>query len=92
MRLRFTWWPLHPLMFVTWASTPLRLMWFSYLIGWLVKQLIMKYGGVNLYNRAKPVMMGLIVGDLFGALVPNLFGAAYYLITNEQPLQYRILP
>ena len=32
MRLRFTWWPLHPLLFVAWAATPLRLMGPSYLL------------------------------------------------------------
>jgi hypothetical protein len=91
-RLRCTWWPLHPLLFVTWASTPLRLMGPSYLLGWAVKGLITKYGGSGLYNRLKPVMIGLIAGELLGALFPTLFGAFYYLLTGQQPMMFNVIP
>jgi len=91
-RLRFTWWPLHPLVFVVWASTPLRCMGVSYFIGWLVKALVSKYGGSHAYNRLKPVMMGLIAGEVLGALFPSLIGAIYYLITNQRPMVFNVLP
>lgn len=91
-RLRFKWWPLHPLMFVTWASTPLRWMGVSYLLGWAVKSIIAKYGGSNTYNRLKPLMIGLIAGEILGALLPTLFGLLYYAITNEQPRMFNVIP
>jgi len=91
-RLRFTWWPLHPLLFVTWASTPLRLMGVSYLIGWAVKTGIARYGGSHTYNRMKPLMLGLIAGEVLGALFPTLFGAIYYFITNIQPKMFNVIP
>jgi hypothetical protein len=91
-RLRCPWWPLHPLLFVAWAATPLRLMGPSYLVGWVVKSLITKYGGSGLYNRLKPAMIGLIAGELLGALFPTLFGALYYLLTGEQPMTYNAIP
>jgi hypothetical protein len=91
MRLRFTWWRLYPLMFVTWASTPMRLMWFSFFVGWLVKGAVVRYGGHATYNRLKPLMLGMIVGEMLGAIVPNLIGAIQYLITGEQPMVYQIL-
>lgn len=91
-RLRFPWWPFHPLMFVTWASTPLRWMGPSYLLGWAIKGLIVRYGGSRAYERLKPLMMGLIAGEVLGALAPTLVGAIYYFITNQQPRTLNVLP
>ena len=91
-RLRFTWWPLHPLMFVTWASTPLRWMGVSYLLGWGVKRMVTKYGGSQAYNRLKPLMIGLIAGEILGALFPTLFGIVYYFVTNDQPKMFNVIP
>ncbi|MBN2450385.1 MAG: hypothetical protein JXR77_08345 [Lentisphaeria bacterium] len=91
-RLRLPRWPLHPLLFVVWASTPLRLMGPSYLLGWLLKALIGKYGGASLYNRLKPLMIGIIAGELLGALFPTLFGAAYYFLTGRQPMSFNVIP
>ena len=91
-RLRFEWWPLHPLMFVVWASTPLRLMGVSYLLGWGIKSLITRYGGSHTYNRIKPLMLGLIAGEVLSALFPTIFGAIYYFITNEQPQMFNVIP
>jgi hypothetical protein len=91
-RLRFTRWPIHPLMFVTWASTPLRWMGVSYLIGWGVKKIITQYGGSQAYNRLKPLMIGLIAGEVLGALFPTLFGVVYYFITNDQPKMFNVIP
>jgi len=91
-RLRFVGWPLHPLLFVTWASTPLRYMGPSYLLGWALKALVAKYGGVGLYNRLRPLMVGLIAGEVLGALFPALFGACYYLLTGRQPMMFNVIP
>jgi hypothetical protein len=91
-RLRFTWWPLHPLLFVTWCSTPLRLMGVSYLLAWLVKACVVRYGGTKAYNRLKPVFLGLIAGEVVGALFPALFGAAYFFITGNQPKLFNVIP
>lgn len=91
-RLRFTWWHLHPLLFVTWSATPLRLMGFSYLIGWGIKFLITRFGGSRAYNMLKPLMIGLIAGEVLGALFPTLFGLLYYLITGQQPKAFNVIP
>jgi hypothetical protein len=91
-RLRFPWWPLSPLLFVAWAATPIRLFCASFLLGWLVKVSVMKYGGGKLYNRLKPLMMGLIAGEVLGAVFPSIVGAIYYFATGEQPVSFRVLP
>ena len=61
-------WPLHPvgLLLVNgfFASTG----WPSIFIGWLLKLLILRYGGARLYRAARPVFLGIIVGTVFGAI------------------------
>ncbi|MHC4202622.1 MAG: DUF6785 family protein, partial [Planctomycetota bacterium] len=91
-RLRFPWWPLSPLLFVTWAATPIRLFCASFLVGWLVKVSVMKYGGARLHGKLKPLMMGLIAGEVLGAVFPSIVGAAYYFATGDQPVSFRVLP
>jgi hypothetical protein len=64
----------------------------SYLIGWGVKKIITQYGGSQAYNRLKPLMIGLIAGEVLGALFPTLFGVVYYFITNDQPKMFNVIP
>ena len=91
-RLRFPWWPLHPLLFVTWATEPIWRLCGSFLIGWVIKVAVTKYGGSRLYNRLKPLMIGLIAGEILGAVFPSIVGAVYYLITREPPKSFLVLP
>ena len=64
MRLRFWWWPFHPVGYIasnTWGSH----WWFvPFLIGWGCKALVIRYGGLRLYRATVPLAIGLIVGDL----------------------------
>jgi hypothetical protein len=32
------------------------------LVAWLIKKLIVKYGGMNAYKQAKPFFIGMVVG------------------------------
>jgi hypothetical protein len=89
-RLRYEWWPLHPIGFVLLAPPALSRVWFSIFVGWLLKTLIVRLGGAALYTRARPVFLGIIVGEsvaaglwLVVALVCGLNGRPYaaYLIS-----------
>jgi hypothetical protein len=67
LRMRFVWWPIHPLGFVmatSWASLHL---WLSLFLGWLFKLLTMRYAGLRGFVRFRPLFMGLIMGDVLGA-------------------------
>ena len=65
VRLRFWWWPLHPVGYLasnTWGAQ----WWFiPFFIGGVAKVLVTRYGGLRLYRRTIPLAVGLIVGDLF---------------------------
>jgi hypothetical protein len=63
MSLRYSGWPLHPVGFLLVYSRGIELVWFSVLIGWLLKSVIVRLGGTRLYVAAKPAFIGLIIGE-----------------------------
>ena len=92
LRVRFTWWPLHPIMFLTWASYPGLTMAFSFVLGWFIKVGVTKYGGASGYQRLKPLMFGLIAGDMVGSVLPMLIGSIMYFITGDPPKGFQTMP
>lgn len=91
-RLRIPGWPLHPVLFLTWPTYPAALTCASFLLGWAAKGAIVRYGGASLHQRLKPVFLGLIAGEIFGAFVPTVVGVVYYLATGLPPAAFRVLP
>jgi hypothetical protein len=62
LRQRFLWWPLHPIGFVIGPVWLLDYLWFSIFVAWLVKKIILKYGGVKTYEKSKYFFLGLPLG------------------------------
>ena len=94
-RWRFTWWPLHPVLFLAWGTYPLSHFSHSFLLGWLIKALVTKFGGGRAHRKAIPLMIGIVAGDLLGGLIFMIHGAAYFFITDTRlPAEevYRIFP
>lgn len=58
------WWPLHPLGFLAQGSWIMRSLWFSFFLSWLIKILVLRYGGGAAFKKAKVFFIGLIVGLL----------------------------
>ncbi|MBB6051513.1 DUF6785 family protein [Armatimonas rosea] len=58
---------LHPIGFLAASVHGVHTTWFSILLGWLAKSLMMRYGGMGLYKAALPFFLGLIVGDVLSA-------------------------
>ncbi len=69
MNYRFTWWPLHPIGLAVGWGYSVRTAAFSVFIVWLCKLIILRVGGMSLYNRIKPFFLGMIVGYAMGLLV-----------------------
>ena len=38
-------------------------MWFSVFVAWAIKGAVLKYGGLALFERLKPMFLGLIFGE-----------------------------
>lgn len=83
-RLRFVRWPFHPVMFVFLGGAQALHMSGSFMIGWIIKTLVTKYGGERIYQNLKPFMIGVIAGDMAGKFVPMLVGTIYFLTTGER--------
>ncbi|MFH1092475.1 MAG: DUF6785 family protein [Pseudomonadota bacterium] len=80
---QFPWWPIHPVGYLTAYSSAMRLLWFSFFLGWLANSLCMRYGGVSLFKRLRYFFVGLIIGDfLMGGFwaVVGLFGRGCYVV------------
>lgn len=68
--------PFHPLGFAV-ATAYGDLVWFPFLIVWVCKTLILRYGGIKLYRSAIPGFLGFALGHVFTAgVVWGLLGAA----------------
>ena len=72
LRQSFLWFPLHPLGFamVTAYGDPL---WGAFLSVWIIKKLVMKYGGMRMYRKLVPGFLGIALGHFF--TVGILWGA-----------------
>ena len=80
---RFYWWPIHPIGYLTAYSSAMRILWFSFFIGWACNALAMRYGGVGLFKRLRYFFIGLIIGDFFMAgtwAIIGIFSHSSYLV------------
>jgi hypothetical protein len=84
-RLRWAWWPLHPVGYLLWQSYPLAAAWFSIFAGWLVKVLIVRFGGAGLFDRARPVFLGMVAGEAGAAALWMLVS----LVLSSLGMDYR---
>ena len=89
-RQRLTWWPLHPVMFLTLATYQSTLMAVSFLIGFAIKHLVTKFGGGKLYQELKPLMCGLICGEFLAGILAMVISVIYYFVTGEPPKPFSI--
>ena len=83
---RIYWWPIHPIGYLTAYSSAMRILWFSFFLGWLFNALCMRYGGVSLFKKLRYFFIGLIIGDfLMGGIwaVVGLWGNASYLVLPD---------
>lgn len=89
-RLRFAHWPIHPVLFLIWGTFGSTKYAASILIGWLVKVIVVRMAGTRGVNRAIPVMVGLVVGDIAGGFLWIGVGGVYYLLTGRTPPEYQV--
>ncbi len=64
LKVSFVWWPFNPLGA---AMAPLSYMgryWGAFLIAWLIKTILMRYGGPLIVQKARGFFIGLIVGTV----------------------------
>ncbi|MBA3845895.1 MAG: hypothetical protein H0X45_04545 [Planctomycetes bacterium] len=91
-RLLFASFPLHPLGLLIVPAYATHGIWFSFAVGWFVKMLVMRYGGVGVYQRLKPAAAGLIAGEAIMTLLFLLVGLVRYALGYAPGDMPRFLP
>ena len=85
MRRSFLWFAIHPigyLMHLTYAASQILS---SFLIGWLCKYLVLKYGGVKWYRNMRPLFLGAVLGESF-------IGGIWIMVGMVARVGYMVLP
>jgi hypothetical protein len=92
LRLRLPWWPLHPVAFLVWGTYPIVMFGPSFLMGWLVKAGVVGTTGAKGYHAVRPLMVGIIAGELLTGLFWMIVGAVYFFVAGKTPVSYSIFP
>ncbi len=74
MRTRLLSWPFHPIGYVLAETSTMGWLWFPTFLGWLIKLLVLRYGGIRAFRTGIPFFIGLILGDYVISCLWALFG------------------
>ena len=92
LRMRFTWWPLHPIILLVAGTWTIEQYSHSFLLGWMIKASVTGLGGAKKYRSGRTFMIGIIAGDLLGGLLFMAIGSIYYWQTHLPPSRYFVFP
>lgn len=74
MRGAFLWWPFHPAGYALAVSYAMDYFWFAFFISWLIKLIIVRFGGMRAHNGGIPFFLGLVLGDYVAGSIWGLYG------------------
>ncbi|MBP6964106.1 MAG: hypothetical protein KBC96_06855 [Armatimonadetes bacterium] len=77
LRLRFFWFPLHPLAYAIAPSWGISQLWMPIFIGSTAKFLTLKFGGLRQYRKALPFFFGLILGEVTVGSLWTIVGVVF---------------
>jgi len=63
MRAKFLWWQFHPIGFAIGPVWIMDQIWFTVFLAWMIKFVIVRYGGLRLFRKFRPLFLGLILGQ-----------------------------
>lgn len=69
LRSQLAGFPFHPLGYALSGSWTMMVFWFPCLIAWLLKTLILRYGGMKLYSQMRPLFLGMVLGEIIMAVL-----------------------
>jgi len=89
MQRTFFWWGINPLGYLLVGTWVVFKSWFSCLLAWLIKFIILKYGGGRLYHRLAPFFIGLIFAGFAApalwAIIDLITGRTSHVIPTFPP-------
>jgi len=90
LRLRYTWWPIHPVLFLVWGTFASSVLAASFLVGWLLKTVVTHFGGGSAYRKYKPLFVGMVAGEFLAGLIWQAVGLVYYLVRGVAGPSFRV--
>ncbi|HUT34976.1 MAG TPA: DUF6785 family protein [Planctomycetota bacterium] len=84
LRMRFAWWPFHPVGYAVSGSWSMEQLWFPIFVSWLLKWVILHYGGAKAYRRAVPFFIGLVLGEFLVGCLWDIHG----ILAGVDPYSY----
>lgn len=63
LRKSLFWFP-HPIGYVMLINPLMGFLWFSFLLGWIAKKIVVKFGGQSTFQAVKVVFIGLMLGEI----------------------------
>ncbi len=81
LRMRFFWFPFHPVGFAISSSWSMHQLWMCMFIAWMIKLLLLRYGGLRLYRQAVPLFLGLILGECVMGSLWTIIGILLHMQT-----------
>lgn len=77
LRTTFIGWPFHPAGYLISGSFGLFRLWVPLLVAWLLKAVILRYGGLRGYRAALPFFIGLVLGEFAAGFVRTLLDLGF---------------
>jgi hypothetical protein len=78
LRMRLPWFPFHPVGYAISSSWSMNMLWVCMFIAWLIKLLLLRYGGLRLYRAAVPFFLGIVLGECATGSIWTLIGLAIH--------------
>jgi len=89
MRIKVLWWPFHEAAYaVVSGSYAITHIWFSLSLAWVVKLLLLQYGGVRAYRKTMPFFFGLILGQFLVGSFWTIVGVFFDIPMYGQYMPY----
>lgn len=76
IRGRWIGFPFHPVGYAIASSWGMSVLWVPMLLAWLIKILLLRYGGLATYRKCVPFFLGVILGECMMGGFWNLIGIA----------------
>lgn len=57
-------WAPHPVGYVLWNTYTMKSFMVPFFIAWLIKTMLLRFGGSRIYRRSVPLFVGVILGDI----------------------------
>lgn len=83
LRGAFAWWPFHPMGYALALSYAIDYFWAAFMVGWLIKLVLVRWGGMRLHTQAAPFFLGLILGDYVVGSLWAIYGPVMQMSTYK---------